>query len=114
MGSLSVLSVAQGFQQGLPIKVVAGIIKPIYLIATRPEVGSLNDLKGKRFAFAAPQAESTVMVEEMLASKGLTAKDYTRLQIGGSGPELPLCKLGQPKLPSFLIQCCSLASQSQV
>jgi ABC-type nitrate/sulfonate/bicarbonate transport system substrate-binding protein len=92
--SLPVLPVAQAIERGLPIKIVAGTIKPIYLIAAHQEVRNLNDLKGKKIAFASLRTESTAMAETMLAAKGLKKGDYGQVQTGGSAPTVAALQAG--------------------
>jgi len=72
--------------RGLPIRTVAvNVDTAPYVLVGRPQIKSMNDLKGKKIAVSSLGSMSTLVVREIVARSGLDAdRDVTYLAVGGS------------------------------
>lgn len=72
--------------RGLPIRTVAlNVDNASYVLVGRPQIKSMNDLKGKKIAVSSLGSMSTLVVREIVARSGLDPdRDVTYLAVGGS------------------------------
>ena len=72
--------------RGLPIRTVAvNVDTAPYVLVGRPQIKSMNDLKGKKIAVSSLGSMSTLVVREIIKRAGLDAdRDVTYLAVGGS------------------------------
>jgi NitT/TauT family transport system substrate-binding protein len=73
--------------QGLPFKIVAVLTdKPLHSIVARPEIKSINDLRGKRMGAQRIGGSDQLAAEAILQAKGLDVKDIQFVTLGGDEP----------------------------
>lgn len=72
--------------RGLPIRTVAVAVDTApYVLLGRPQIKSMNDLKGKKIAVSSLGSMSTLVVREIVARAGLDAdRDVAYIAVGGS------------------------------
>jgi len=72
--------------RGLPIRTLAvNLDSAPYVLVGRPQIKSMNDLKGKRIAVSSLGGMSTLVIREIVARSGLDPdRDVTYLAVGGS------------------------------
>ena len=72
--------------RGLPIRTLAvNVDNAPYVLVGRPQIKSMNDLKGKKIAVSSLGSMSTLVVREIVARSGLDPdRDVTYLAVGGS------------------------------
>ena len=72
--------------RGLPIRTIAvNLDNAPYVLVGRPQIKSMNDLKGKKIAVSSLGGMSTLVVREIVARSGLDPdRDVTYLAVGGS------------------------------
>ncbi len=71
---------------GADIAIVAGYqVDPDYQLWARPEIGSVNELAGKRVASADPGSELNTITKRILSFYGLTPEKYDIAPVGATG-----------------------------
>jgi ABC-type nitrate/sulfonate/bicarbonate transport system substrate-binding protein len=72
--------------RGLPIRTIAvNLDNAPYILVGRPQIKSMNDLKGKKIGVSLLGGMSTLVVREIVARSGLDPdRDVTYLSVGGS------------------------------
>jgi NitT/TauT family transport system substrate-binding protein len=72
--------------RGLPIRTIAvNVDNAPYVLVGRPQIKTMNDLKGKKIAVSSLGSMSTLVVREIVARSGLDPdRDVTYLAVGGS------------------------------
>lgn len=72
--------------RGLPIRTIAvNLDNAPYVLVGRPQIKSMNDLKGKKIGVSSLGGMSTLVVREIVARSGLDPeRDVTYLSVGGS------------------------------
>lgn len=72
--------------RGLPIRTIAvNLDNASYVLVGRPQIKSMNDLKGKKIGVSSLGGMSTLVVREIVARSGLDPeRDVTYLSVGGS------------------------------
>ncbi len=85
--TLSFGNIIGGAMQGLPFKIVAVLTdKPLHSIVARPEIKSINDLRGKRMGAQRIGGSDQLAAEAILQAKGLDVKDVQFVTLGGDEP----------------------------
>ncbi len=83
--ALNITTALQGTLQGLGLKLVAVLnTRPLFSLAVRPEIKSINDLKGKTFAVNAFGFTQAILTETQLQHLGLKKGDYRLIAAGGT------------------------------
>lgn len=79
-------SIAVAAARGLPVKIVAASVQGTgYSVISRPEVGSIKGLKGRKIAISSFGSASDYAMYRLLSRSGLDPeKDVTFLAIGGT------------------------------
>ena len=72
--------------RGLPIRTIAvNLDNAPYVLVGRPQIKSMNDLKGKKIAVSSVGGMSTLVVRAIVARSGLDPdRDVTYMAVGGS------------------------------
>jgi ABC-type nitrate/sulfonate/bicarbonate transport system substrate-binding protein len=72
--------------RGLPIRTIAvNLDNAPYVLVGRPQIKSMNDLKGKKIGVSSLGGMSTLVVRKIVARSGLDPdRDVTYLSVGGS------------------------------
>src|SRR5262245_35528927 len=83
-GTMGLVSVVKG---GAPLKVIlATNDKVLSWILSKPELKSLNDLKGNRVGVSGVTSATTIMAKQVLAKHGLNVeRDFAFINTGGTG-----------------------------
>jgi NitT/TauT family transport system substrate-binding protein len=85
--TLSFGNIIGGAMQGLPFKIIAVLTdKPLHSIVARPEIKSINDLRGKRMGAQRIGGSDQLAAEAILQAKGLDLKDVQFVTLGGDEP----------------------------
>jgi len=85
--TLSFGNIIGGAMQGLPFKIIAVLTdKPLHSIVARPEIKSINDLRGKRMGGQRIGGSDQLAAEAILQAKGLDLKDVQFVTLGGDEP----------------------------
>ncbi len=82
------------------------------LLMARPDVKTLNDLKGKIIGVSALKGGEMWQLRKMLSARGLTPKDYEVLQVGISPLKLAALKRGSIAASILLQPSASLAEEA--
>jgi NitT/TauT family transport system substrate-binding protein len=73
--------------QGMPFKIIAVLTdKPLHSIVARPEIKSINDLRGKRIGAQRIGGSDQLAAEAILQAKGLDLKEVQFVTLGGDEP----------------------------
>jgi ABC-type nitrate/sulfonate/bicarbonate transport system substrate-binding protein len=79
----SFTSTFRAILQGMPLKLVlVALKKGIYYLVTRPEIKTIQDLKGKKLGIATIRGTDSVVADELLRSKGLDPALLQQIVIG--------------------------------
>ena len=83
--------------RGIPVKVVMSFNrKPLHVLVTKPEIRSLNDLRGRIVGFAGYGDTTEFLLRAILRQANMDLeKDVQALQIAGSGPRLTALLTGK-------------------
>ena len=85
--TLSFGNIIGGAMQGLPFKIVAVLTdKPLHSIVARPDIKTINDLRGKRMGAQRIGGSDQLAAEAILQAKGLDVKDVQFVTLGGDEP----------------------------
>lgn len=85
--TLSFGNIIGGAMQGLPFKLLAVLTdKPLHSIVARPEVKTINDLRGKRIGSQRIGGSDHLAAEAILQAKGFDLKDVQFVTLGGDEP----------------------------
>lgn len=85
--TLSFGNIIGGAMQGLPFKIIAVLTdKPLHSIVARPEIKSINDLRGKRMGAQRIGGSDQLAAEAILQAKGLDLKEVQFVTLGGDEP----------------------------
>lgn len=81
---------------GEDMAIVAGTInKPFFALVARPEIGSVQDMKGKAIATGSAGSSSEIFLRLILPIVGLEATDIGIIGIGSSADRLAAMETGQ-------------------
>ncbi|HLH26415.1 MAG TPA: ABC transporter substrate-binding protein [Chloroflexota bacterium] len=82
---LSLDALARAVDQGADVVAIGGHInRPTYGIAARPELTSIEDIRGKTVAVSDLRGGSTVILKLLLQAKGVKEDEYELLPLGGT------------------------------
>ena len=85
--TLSFGNIIGSAMQGLPFKILAVLTdKPLHSLVARPELRSINDLRGKRIGTQRIGGSDHLAAEAILQAKGVEAKDVQFVTLGGDEP----------------------------
>jgi ABC-type nitrate/sulfonate/bicarbonate transport system substrate-binding protein len=85
--TLSFGNIIGGAMQGLPFKIIAVLTdKPLHSIVGRPEIKSINGLRGKRMGAQRIGGSDQLAAEAILQAKGLDLKEVQFVTLGGDEP----------------------------
>jgi NitT/TauT family transport system substrate-binding protein len=85
--TLSFGNIIGGAMQGLPFKVIAVLPdKPLHSIVARPEIKTINDLRGKRIGSQRIGGSDHLAAEAILQAKGIDLRDVQFMTLGGDEP----------------------------
>jgi NitT/TauT family transport system substrate-binding protein len=85
--TLSFGNIIGSAMQGMPFKILAVLTdKPLHNIVARPEIKSINDLRGKKIGTQRIGGSDHLAAEAILQAKGLDLKDVQFLTLGGDEP----------------------------
>lgn len=91
---LSAIALVQ--EGGENVKVIASDLKaPDYLMVTTPDIGSLEDLKGKKVGISTPGDISDTLTRVVLSREGIDPAEVDFLQIGGTSARMAALLEGQ-------------------
>lgn len=79
----SFTSTFRAILQGMPLKLVlVALKKGIYYLVTRPEIKSIQELKGKKLGIATIRGTDSIVAEELLRSQGFNPALIQQIVIG--------------------------------
>ncbi|MGE5215817.1 MAG: ABC transporter substrate-binding protein [Chloroflexota bacterium] len=79
----SFTSTFRAILQGMPLKLVlVALKKGIYYLVTRPEIKTIQELKGKKLGIATIRGTDSIVADELLRSKGLNPALLQPIVIG--------------------------------
>jgi len=85
--TLSFGNIIGSAMQGMPFKILAVLTdKPLHSIVARPEIKSINDLRGKRIGSQRIGGSDHLAAEAILQAKGLDLKEVQFMTLGGDEP----------------------------
>jgi NitT/TauT family transport system substrate-binding protein len=85
--TLSFGNIIAGAMQGMPFKIIAVLTdKPLHSLVARPEIKTLNDLRGKRIGTQRIGGSDHLAAEAILQAKGLELKDVQFVTLAGDEP----------------------------
>ena len=85
--TLSFGNIIAGAMQGMPFKILAVLTdKPLHSLVARPEIKSLNELRGKRVGTQRIGGSDHLAAEAILQAKGLELKDVQFVTLAGDEP----------------------------
>ena len=85
--TLSFGNIIGSAMQGMPFKILAVLTdKPLHSIVARPQIKSINDLRGKRIGSQRIGGSDQLAAEAILQAKGLDLKEVQFLTLGGDEP----------------------------
>jgi ABC-type nitrate/sulfonate/bicarbonate transport system substrate-binding protein len=85
--TLSFGNIIGGAMQGLPFKLLAVLTdKPLHSIVARPEIKTINHLRGKRIGSQRIGGSDHLAAEAILQAKGFDLKDVQFVTLGGDEP----------------------------
>lgn len=85
--TLSFGNIIGGAMQGLPFKIIAVLTdKPLHSIVARPEIKTIQDLRGKRIGSQRIGGSDQLAAEAILQAKGLDVKEVQFVTLGGDEP----------------------------
>lgn len=99
----SFTSTFRAILQGVPLKLVmVALKKGIYYLVTRPEIKTIQELKGKKLGIATIRGTDSIVAEELLRSKGFNPAELQQIVIGDT-------RLRAQALMTGVVQVVSLA-----
>jgi ABC-type nitrate/sulfonate/bicarbonate transport system substrate-binding protein len=85
--TLSFGNIIGSAMQGMPFKILAVLTdKPLHSIVARPEIKSINDLRGKRIGTQRIGGSDQLAAEAILQAKGIDPKEVQFVTLGGDEP----------------------------
>jgi len=85
--TLSFGNIIGSAMQGMPFKILAVLTdKPLHSLVARPELKSINDLRGKRIGTQRIGGSDHLAAEAILQAKGIEAKDVQFVTLSGDEP----------------------------
>jgi NitT/TauT family transport system substrate-binding protein len=85
--TLSFGNIIGSAMQGMPFKILAVLTdKPLHSVIARPEIKTINDLRGKRIGTQRIGGSDHLAAEAILQAKGLDLKDVQFVTLGGDEP----------------------------
>ena len=85
--TLSFGNIIGSAMQGMPFKILAVLTdKPLHSVVARPEIKTINDLRGKRIGTQRIGGSDHLAAEAILQAKGLDLKDVQFVTLGGDEP----------------------------
>jgi ABC-type nitrate/sulfonate/bicarbonate transport system substrate-binding protein len=85
--TLSFGNIIAGAMQGMPFKILAVLTdKPLHSLVGRPELKTINDLRGKRIGSQRIGGSDQLAAEAILQAKGINLKDVQFVTLGGDEP----------------------------
>lgn len=85
--TLSFGNIVGSAMQGMPFKILAVLTdKPLHNIIARPDIKSINDLRGKRIGTQRIGGSDHLAAEAILQAKGIDLKDVQFVTLGGDEP----------------------------
>jgi NitT/TauT family transport system substrate-binding protein len=85
--TLSFGNIIGSAMQGMPFKILAVLTdKPLHSLVARPELKSINDLRGKRIGTQRIGGSDHLAAEAILQAKGVEAKDVQFVTLSGDEP----------------------------
>jgi len=85
--TLSFGNIIASAMQGMPFKILAVLTdKPLHSLVARPEIKSVNDLRGKRIGTQRIGGSDHLAAEAILQSKGVDLKDVQFVTLSGDEP----------------------------
>ena len=85
--TLSFGNIIGSAMQGMPFKILAVLTdKPLHSVIARPEIKTINDLRGRRIGTQRIGGSDHLAAEAILQAKGLDLKDVQFVTLGGDEP----------------------------
>src|SRR6266536_4824697 len=85
--TLSFGNIIAGAMQGMPFKILAVLTdKPLHSLVARPEIKTINDLRGKRIGTQRIGGSDHLAAEAILQAKGLDLRDVQFVTLGADEP----------------------------
>ena len=85
--TLSFGNIIGSAMQGMPFKILAVLTdKPLHSVVARPEIKTINDLRGRRIGTQRIGGSDHLAAEAILQAKGLDLKDVQFVTLGGDEP----------------------------
>lgn len=85
--TLSFGNIIGSAMQGMPFKILAVLTdKPLHSVIARPEIKTINDLRGKRIGTQRIGGSDHLAAEAILQAKGLDLKEVQFVTLGGDEP----------------------------
>jgi len=85
--TLSFGNIIGSAMQGMPFKILAVLTdKPLHSLVARPEIKTINDLRGKRIGTQRIGGSDHLAAEAILQAKGLDLKDVQFVTLAGDEP----------------------------
>ncbi|HUK42757.1 MAG TPA: ABC transporter substrate-binding protein [Candidatus Acidoferrales bacterium] len=85
--TLSFGNIIGSAMQGMPFKIIAVLTdKPLHSLVARPEIKTINDLRGKRVGTQRIGGSDHLAAEAILQAKGVDLKDVQFVTLGGDEP----------------------------
>ena len=85
--TLSFGNIIAGAMQGMPFKILAVLTdKPLHSLVGRPEIKTINDLRGKRIGAQRIGGSDQLAADAILQAKGINLKDVQFVTLGGDEP----------------------------
>jgi ABC-type nitrate/sulfonate/bicarbonate transport system substrate-binding protein len=85
--TLSFGNIIAGAMQGMPFKILAVLTdKPLHSLVARPNIKTMNDLRGKRIGTQRIGGSDQLAAEAILQAKGVDIKDVQFVTLGGDEP----------------------------
>ena len=85
--TLSFGNIIGSAMQGMPFKILAVLTdKPLHSVVARPEIKTINDLRGRRIGTQRIGGSDHLAAEAILQARGLDLKDVQFVTLGGDEP----------------------------
>ncbi|HEX5022763.1 MAG TPA: ABC transporter substrate-binding protein [Candidatus Binatia bacterium] len=85
--TLSFGNIIAGAMQGMPFKILAVLTdKPLHSLVARPDIKTMNDLRGKRIGTQRIGGSDQLAAEAILHAKGIDIKDVQFVTLAGDEP----------------------------
>lgn len=85
--TLSFGNIIAGAMQGMPFKILAVLTdKPLHSLVARPDIKTIDDLRGKRIGSQRIGGSDQLAAEAILQAKGLGLKEVQFVTLGGDEP----------------------------